>query len=333
MRIIRWGIIGCGNVTEVKSGPAFYRAPNSRLVAVMRRNGVLAAEYARRHNVPRWHDDADAILNAPDIDAVYIATHTDSHREYCVRAAQAGKHVYVEKPMAMNSGECEEMIEACRLAGVSLWVGYYRRALPRFRKIKEIIEMGAIGKVRVVVSRELQRLEHATNTTHSEPAWRTNPDISGGGMFFEGVCHTFDFLDFVFGPVLGVKALAANQGGAYKAEDIVVANYSFGSGVLGTGTWCYSADEDYEISEIIGSSGRILFSIKRPEPIRLVRDGVIEEIAIADPPHVHQPLVETIVGEMNGYDLCPSTGATALRTARVMDGILCEFRQKHKPEA
>src|SRR5947207_6563790 len=82
MKTIRWGMIGCGDVTERKSGPGFAKAASSELIAVMRRNGALAEDYARRHGVPRWHDDADAIIHAPDIDAVYVATLTDSHCEY-----------------------------------------------------------------------------------------------------------------------------------------------------------------------------------------------------------------------------------------------------------
>src|SRR5258706_15119616 len=158
MKTIRWGIIGCGNVTEVKSGPALSKATNSELVAVMRRNGALAADYARRHGVPRWHDDAEAIIGAPDIDAIYIATLTDSHRHYTLRCAAAGKPVYVEKPMGMNHAECLDMIAACRVARVPLWVGYYRRALPRFQAVRDLLAAGAIGPVRMVVSRQFQRL-------------------------------------------------------------------------------------------------------------------------------------------------------------------------------
>ena len=105
MKTIRWGMIGCGDVAEVKSGPGFYRADNSTLVAVMRRNGTLAEDYARRHKVPRWHDDADAIIKADDIDAVYIATLTDTHLDYALRSAKAGKPIYVEKPMAMDHAQ------------------------------------------------------------------------------------------------------------------------------------------------------------------------------------------------------------------------------------
>ena len=140
MKTIRWGMIGCGDVAEVKSGPGFYKADNSTLVAVMRRNGALAQDFAKRHKVPRWHDDAEAIINADDIDAVYIATLTDSHLDYALRCAKAGKPVYVEKPMAMDYAQCRTMIDAAKAAKVPLWVGYYRRALPRFLKVKELLE-------------------------------------------------------------------------------------------------------------------------------------------------------------------------------------------------
>ena len=326
MRTIRWGIIGCGDVTEKKSGPGFAKADHSQLLAVMRRNGALAADYARRHGVPRWHDDANAILDAPDVDAVYIATLTDSHCDYAVRAAAAGKPVYVEKPMAMNPAECNAMIAACRAAGVPLWVGYYRRALPRFLAVRDLLAAGAIGEVRMVVSRQLQPLPDTAQFANGAVPWRVNTALSGGGFFFEAVCHTFDILDFLFGPVVDVRAIAGNQAGAYAAEDIVTATYRFDSGVLGSGTWCYSADCDEEYNEIVGSAGRIRFSTTAPVPIRVLRGSAIEEVPVADPEHVHQPLIQTIVDELNGIGSCPSTGESGARTARVMDAILHDFR-------
>ena len=326
MRTIRWGMIGCGDVAEVKSGPAFYKTGHSQLVAVMRRNGALAADYARRHGVARWHDDAEAIIRAPDIDAVYIATLTDSHREYTLRCAAAGKAVYVEKPMAMHHGQCVDMIAACRLAGVPLWVGYYRRALPRLLAVRDLIRDGAIGDVRMVVTRQFQRLPPGEDLSDGKLPWRIDPALSGGGFFFEMVCHTLDFLDYVFGPVTSVRAYADNQARAYRPEDIVVANYRFESGVYGSGAWCFSADFDEEHNEVIGSRGRIRFSCFSPVPIRLTRGAKMEEIAIADPQHVHQPLVQAIVDELNGRGRCPSTGESAARTAWVMDEMLDEFR-------
>jgi predicted dehydrogenase len=319
-------MIGCGDVAETKSGPAFYKARNSQLVAVMRRDGMRAADFARRHGASRWHDDAEAIIGAPDIDAVYVATHPDTHCDYTLRCAKAGKAVYVEKPMAMEHAECAAMIEGCRAAGVPLWVAYYRRALPRFLAIRDLLAEDAIGPVRMVSSRHLQRLPARGGGDRAQPEWRTDPAVSGGGFFFEGAVHTLDVLDFLFGPIETVRALADNQARAYAPEDIVVASYRFASGIYGSGTWCYSADRDEEYNEIVGSTGRIRFSTTRPVPIQLMRGDAVEEIPIADPPHVQQPLIESIVAELNGQGTCPSTGESAARTAWVVDRILAEFR-------
>src|SRR6188768_1941078 len=210
MKTVRWGMIGCGDVTERKSGPGFSKARHSELRAVMRRNGALAADYARRHGVARSHDDASAIIDADDIDAVYIATLTDSHREYTLRCAAAGKPVYVEKPMGMNHAECLDMIAACRAAGVPLWVGYYRRALPRFLAVRDLIAADTIGEVRLVTSRQLQRPPRVDQFADGAVPWRVDPALSGGGFFFEGACHTLDFLDYLLGPIAEVRAFAGN---------------------------------------------------------------------------------------------------------------------------
>jgi 1,5-anhydro-D-fructose reductase (1,5-anhydro-D-mannitol-forming) len=321
-------MIGCGDVAEVKSGPGFYKSPYSELVAVMRRNGELAADYAKRHRVARWTDDAGDIIKAPDIDAVYIATPTGTHCEYTLRCAAAGKAVYVEKPMAVSHAQCVEMVEACARAGVPLWVGYYRRALPRFLAVRDLVQGGAIGPVRMVVSHQLQRLPSPEQLKSGGIAWRVDAARNGGGIFFESVCHTFDFLDFLFGPIEDVRAFADNQAGAYAAEDVVTATYRFASGVQGSGSWCLSADTDLEYNEIIGANGRIRFSTTAPVPIRIMHGDSIDERAVGDPAHVHQPLIESVVREQNGEGRCPSTGQSAARTARVMDLILAGLRER-----
>ena len=326
MKTIRWGIIGCGDVTEVKSGPGFYKAGHSELRAVMRRDGALAADYARRHGVPRAHDDADGILSADDIDAVYVATTPETHRDYVLRCAAAGKPVLVEKPMAMDAGQCATMLDACKAAGVPLWVAYYRRALPRFLRVRELVQGGAIGTVRMVASRQFQPCRTPAETNPGSPPWRVEAERSGGGLFVDMVSHTLDFLDFVFGPIAEVRAFAGNQAGAYRAEDIIVASYRFASGVHGSGTFCYAADRDEEMNEIVGTEGRILFSTGSPVPIRVVRGNAVEAIPVDDPPHVHQPLIQTIVEELNGGPACASTGESAARTTWVIDEILREYR-------
>ncbi len=339
MRTIRWGLIGCGEVAEQKSGPALYRATNSQLVAVADRNRDRALDFARRHGVARWHDDAEAIIRAPDVDVVYAATMTESHRDFVLRCAAAGKPVLTEKPMAMNYADCLAMIAACRDADVPLWVAYYRRALPRFLKVRDLVQSGAIGDIRMVTMRHFQRIPSPEAMRGPFWGWRLDPERSGGGIFFEAVGHTLDILDFILGPIESVRTFADNQAGAYPPEDVVTAAFRFASGVYGSGAWCFTADCDDEYNEIIGATGRIRFSTfpplsppagRPPVPIRIMRGDAVEEIPIADPPFVHQPLIQTIVDEMNGAGHCPSNGETAARTARVIEDCLAEFNARRK---
>ncbi len=321
---IRWGIIGCGNVTEAKSGPAFKKCSGSDLVAVMRRNAEQAADYARRHSVPRWYDDAEQLIRDPQVNAIYVATPPDSHAEYAIRAAKAGKPVYVEKPMARNREECERMNRECARAGVPLFVAYYRRCLPTFLKVKELVESGAIGEARfVAIALYLPVFE--VDLKRENLPWRVLPEIAGAGYFFDLGSHQLDFLDYLFGPIQAAQGQVANQAGLYPAEDVVCANFRFESGVLGSGVWCFTASEQSQIerTEIIGSKGKIVYSnFELEEPVQLVTARGTEEFHLPPPEHVQQPLIQTIVDELQGRGTCPSTGATAARTSRVMDEII-----------
>ena len=321
MRTIRWGIIGCGDVTEVKSGPGFQKANNSTLLAVMRRNGRLARDYAERHEVSRWYDDARKLIQDPDVDAVYVATPPSSHKQYTLMSAAAGKPVYVEKPMALNFAECQEMITACQTAGVQLFVAYYRRALPRFLKIKELVDSGAIGDARFV-SVSFYQPPGKESLNSVSPAWRVVPEISGGGLFVDLAAHTLDFLDFVFGPIAAVKGCVANQDGRYEAEDIVTGTFQFESGVQGVGAWCFTTANKSDVNRIVGSKGEISFSTFDPLPILLQNAAGVTEFTIPYPQHIEQPLIQTVVDELNGCGVCPSTGESAARTSWVMDQML-----------
>ncbi len=319
---VRWGIIGCGEVTEVKSGPAFQKIENSELVAVMRRTGALAKDYAERHNIPKWYDDADALINDPAVDAVYIATPPASHKEYTIKVAREGKPVYVEKPMALNSVECEEMIAICKEAGVPLYVSFYRRAMPRFLKIKELLDTKAIGEVRFVETTQYQQVAEDVLDPENLP-WRVQPDLAGGGLFFDLASHTIDILDFLLGPIADVHGIASNQAGHYPAEDIVTGTYLFESGVHGVGSWCFSAFENVDKNEIVGSKGKISFSTFSNDPIVLTTAEGTKEWSFEQPIHVHQPLIETIVADLTGLDSNGTcTGVTALRTSKVMEKMV-----------
>jgi predicted dehydrogenase len=325
MRTIRWGIIGVGDVTEVKSGPGFQKAANSSLVAVMRRNGALAKDYAGRHGVPRWYDDAAALINDPEVDAVYIATPPYAHKPYTLMCAAAGKPVYVEKPMALTWAECQEMISVCQTAGVPLWVAYYRRALPRFIKIKELLQAGAIGQPRSV-SITLHRPGRPEMFDPQNLPWRVQPALSGGGIFVDMGSHTLDFLDDALGPIQAAQGFAVNQGGLYPAEDHVSGSFTFESGVVGVGDWCFTSFQEVDQTEIVGTAGKISFASFKAEPIKLTTSAGVQEFAIADPPHVHQPLIQTIVDQLNGQDQCPSSDQSGARTSWVIDQLLTEYR-------
>ena len=326
MDTVRWGIIGVGNVTERKSGPGFQQAERSELVAVMRRNGDLAADYARRNHVPRWYDDADELIGDPEVDAVYVATPPDSHREYAVRVAQAGKPVYVEKPMARTAVGCEEMISACDQAGVGLYVAYYRRAMPRFVTVKELLDSGRIGQLRSVSIRN-ERSGDADQA--GQAGWRVDPQISGGGHFVDLGSHILDLLDWLLGPVTHAAGVATNRGGRYLAEDLVTGVFSFAGGVEGVGVWNYDSFQYKDQIDIIGTAGALRFSCFAEEPLRLRTARGVERIDAPYPETVQLPLIQSVVNALTGHGKAPSNGQSAMRTARVIDGLLADYRESH----
>jgi predicted dehydrogenase len=319
---VKWGIIGCGNVTEVKSGPALQKVEHSSLVAVMRRSAFLAEDYSRRHNVSRWYADANMLINDPEVNAVYVATPPDTHAEYAIRAMRAGKAVYVEKPMARNHEECLKMIRVSEETGMPLLVAYYRRALPGFVKVKDLVDSGVIGDVRLVNIRFYRPVED--ELSGDVLPWRLQPEISGGGIFFDLASHTLDYLDFVFGPIGKIQANTLNLGGKYKAEDTVLANWIHESGVAGTGTWCFVTSEQNRIDEIeiIGSKGRILFSTFDFVPVILENEEGRSEYPFPKPDHVQQHMIEKVVAFLRGEGVFPSTGISGARTNWVMDRMV-----------
>ena len=313
--VIRWGIIGCGDVTEVKSGPGFQKASGSALVAVMRRDRARADDYARRHGVPRAYDAADALIADTDVDAVYIATPVSSHCDLALRVAAAGKPCLVEKPMAMNHAECERMVEAFAARRVPLWVAYYRRALPRFLKVRERLEAGAIGQptaIHVTITERLASAETMGN-------WRFDPAVSGGGLFLDLGSHCVDLFDFLLGRIGDAAGFSSNTAGAYAAPDLTSLACRFASGAAGTGTWNFNADKKTDVMTITGSAGTITTPVFSDTDVVVTRDGHDEILPIRNPPHVHQPLIQSIVDELAGGPRCASTGESGARASWVMD--------------
>ena len=323
MNTVQWGMIGCGDVTEVKSGPAFNKIENSRLLAVTGRSEARVRSYAQQHGIPRPYAEAALLLADPDIHAVYIATPPSSHMHYTLMAAAAGKAVYVEKPMALNHDECLRMIQACQAASVPLFTAYYRRSLPKFLKIKELLDRQAIGEIRLV-SVHLLLSPRPEDLRKEALPWRVLPEISGGGYMVDVGAHQLDLLDFLFGPIEAVAARTANQAHWYPAEDIVCAHFRFASGILGSAMWCFTLSQTTPMdrTEIVGSSGKITYTTFDSSPIRLETGEGMQEIELPWPQHVQQPHIDTIVRELRGIGKCPSTGISGARTTRVMDEIL-----------
>ena len=321
MEPIRWGIVGCGDVTEVKSGPGFQKADGSALVAVMRRDGEKATDYARRHGVANAYDRAEDLIQDPEVDAVYIATPPSSHCELALRVAAAGKPCLVEKPMALNHAECQRMVAAFQSRRVPLWVAYYRRALPRFLIVRDRLRQQAIGRVTSVHVQVTAPLVTGADATN----WRVDPATGGAGIFFDLASHCFDLLDFLIGPITRVSGQAINTAGAYRAEDVTVAAFEFDLGVVGTGVWNFNAPAKSDTITFIGSDGELTTPVFSDTAVVVTRGSaqIVEEVR--NPPHVHQPLIQTIVNELGGNGRCESTGESAARTSWVMDQCVAHY--------
>lgn len=325
MHTVRWGMIGCGDVAEVKSGPALYKAVGSALVAVMRRDRAKAEDYARRHNVARVHATSDDLVKDPDVDAVYIATPPSSHCELALKAAAAGKPCLVEKPMAMNHAECVRMVDAFRAAAAPLWVAYYRRALPRFLKVRELLRARAIGQLTSIEVKVTDPLA----TGDAAKAWRFRTEISGAGLFLDLASHYFDIIDFVAGPITAAAGFPLNTGGSYQAEDVTAAAFQIGGRVAGTGVWNFNAPVSSDSIVFTGSEGELATAVRADADVIVTRGGQQNLYRFRNPPHVHLPLIQTIVDELRGNGECASTGESGARASWVLERCL---QSQYTPE-
>jgi 1,5-anhydro-D-fructose reductase (1,5-anhydro-D-mannitol-forming) len=318
--VIRWGIIGCGDVTERKSGPAYQKTKGFALHAVMRRDAAKAADYAVRHGVPKHYSDAGVLINDPDIDAVYIATPPDTHAYYALKVAAAGKPCCIEKPMAPSYADCLAICNAFKTKGLPLFVAYYRRSLPRFNLAKAWIEEGDIGIVRHV-SWHLSRRPSAIDLL-DEYNWRTDSKIAAGGYFDDLASHGLDLFNYLFGNVTDVSGVSGNQQGLYSAKDAIAASWLHESGVTGTGSWNFGSFERADRVEIIGSKGKIEFAIFEEVPLVLTTSSGSQEVVIEHPENIQLYHVHAMREHLAGNAKHPSTGLSGAHTSWFMDKIL-----------
>ena len=324
MKQINWGFIGCGEVTEKKSGPAFNEVEGSQVVAVMSRSENKARSYAERQHIRKWYTDAQELIDDPDVNAIYIATPPSSHATFAIMAMRAGKPVYIEKPLAASYNDCIRINRISEQTGVPCFVAYYRRYLPYFQKVKEIIQNGTIGKVINVQLRFSVPPRDLDYKNEKELPWRLQPDIAGGGYFYDLAPHQIDLLQNIFGVITRAHGYPANRAHLYKAEDTVSACFFFENGVTGSGSWCFvgheSAKED--CIEIIGDKGSLSFSVFTYEPIVLITSEGKQSITVPNPSYVQLPIIKHVIEHLQGIGHCECTSISATPVNWVLDRIL-----------
>lgn len=324
MKQINWGFIGCGEVTEKKSGPAFNEVEGSQVVAVMSRSENKARSYAERHHIRKWYTDAQELIDDPDVNAIYIATPPSSHATFAIMAMRAGKPVYIEKPLAASYNDCIRINRISEQTGVPCFVAYYRRYLPYFQKVKEIIQNGTIGKVINVQIRFSVPPRDLDYKNEKELPWRLQPDIAGGGYFYDLAPHQIDLLQNIFGVITRAHGYPANRAHLYKAEDTVSACFFFENGVTGSGSWCFvgheSAKEDR--IEVIGDKGSLSFSVFTYEPIVLITSEGKQSITVPNPSYVQLPIIKHVIEHLQGIGHCECTSISATPVNWVLDRIL-----------
>ena len=320
---INWGIIGCGDVTEVKSGPAFNKVADSKLVAVMRRNASKAADYAERHRVPKWYSDAYKLINDPEINAVYVAAPPLQHEEYTVAALEAGKPVYVEKPMAVSAAAAKRMLDAANKNHVPLTVAHYRRAQPLFIKLKELLTTNTIGDIKFINLNFFAPSLSKDKLKETKTKWRVDPAVAGGGLFHDLAPHQLDLMLYFFGKVKSASGISANQAGLYGADDIVCGNMLFENGAIFNGAWCFSVPEEEarDACEIIGSEGKISFSVFGEPEIHVIKKGKTATVHFEKLEHVQQPMIEKTVQYFLGKGDNPSGAENGVEVMRIMEAF------------
>lgn len=322
MAKVNWGIIGCGDVTEIKSGPAFNKVPDSTLVAVMRRNAEKAADYAKRHHVPRWYNDVHQLINDPEVNAIYIATPPSSHEEYAIAAINAGKPVYVEKPMALNYESAKRMADTAEQKNVKLVVAHYRREWPMFKKLKELINNKIIGELKLARIEFYRPPMSKEDLADEKKAWRVNPAISGGGLFHDLAPHQLDIMYWLFGHAQKISGHASNKSGLYAADDTVNGHIEFTNGMEFSGDWNFNAGKDKDHCEINGSKGKISFSFFGRPGIELTVDSKITSIDFEPLLHVQQPMIERVVQYFLGKEMNPCRAGEGVEVMRWMESFI-----------
>ncbi len=320
-KTIRWGILGAGDVCEVKSGPAFQLAEHAELLAVMRRDSAKAEDFARRHGVKKWYDSVDELLSDPEIDAVYVATPPRYHLEHTRAALAAGKDVYLEKPMAMSAYECRLIIEAEAASNKKVAVAHYRRALPAFTRIRELIEDGTLGIVRLA---ELNFFLPQENTLIPDTGsnWRVDPAISGGGLFHDLSPHMFDLLLVYFGRPLAYQGFSLKQNRESSVDDFVQGTICFENNIVFRGCWCFTVADAAASESLVITGTRAQVSCNFfGDKMRLRTLEGEQILSFENPVNIQLPMIEQVSRYFLGEIPCPCPTTDGLMVMEIIDAF------------
>ncbi len=322
---IRWGFLGCGEVTEHKSGPAFYKTDGSTVKAVMSRDIDKARDFANRHGIDRYYNNAEDLIHDETVDAVYIATPPASHLSLALMCAEVGKPVYIEKPMARSYAECLTICQAFEEKALPLFVAYYRRSLPKVERLRDLLTQNMIGALRsfaIFLHKPIPKPDNG-----SLP-WRLKPEIAGGGLFTDLACHSIDLVEYLLGSIEDVQGFATNQSGVSEAEDLVCAQFQLENGILGTGQWCFSTNQRADSVIITGADGRITFSNHGTEPICLENANGVQHYPYKTPDHIEKPFIEEVLKGLKGEHQLKSNGHASAKVNWVMDEVLKDYYKR-----
>ncbi len=288
----------------------------------MRRNASKAEDYARRHNVPKWYDNVDRLLDDPDINAVYIATPPSFHKEYVLKALGRGLHVYVEKPVALNSLEATDIAKAVKLSSSKLSVAHYRRNLPLFRFVKELLDKETIGDVRMVQINIRQSPKPALAAS-SQENWRIDPKYSGGGYFHDLAPHQLDLMLYYFGAPIVSNGFSLNQSKLYVADDMVCGHMLFENDTTFSGTWNFSAADNESKDEclMVGNKGSIMFSFFGSDVTVKNKHGEEQLHHFENPKHVQEPMIGSVVKYFCGETENPCSIDESVIVMKMMDAF------------
>jgi len=327
---ICWGMIGCGDVTEVKNGPGLYLAEHSCLIGITNRTRSKAEDWVRRHGHGKVFDSVQELLADPDIDIVYIATTPDCHREYAIACAKAGKHCYVEKPIALSYQEAEAIRDAFSESGTRIFVAHYRRGMSRYKELRRLLKEGAIGKVRGLQVLRTQTQKPEELMDDAKKPWRVRKDISGGGYFYEANIHQLDLIDYLVGAAIDYRFTITNETGLYDSEDIVSLSMLTDQKVMVSGLWCYAAYEAMDRIQIFGDRGSVEFQYgKDTEPIHFhTVDKGHWDICPFVHPNIGTENIQDIINELLGCGTCHSTLEAAMRSLKITDAVASRWNSR-----